>query len=115
MRVPGTSLKPSRAALPVSPEVAVRMTASFPPPAFCRAVVRKWGKICRAMSLKAQVGPCQSSSSSFSSLLPDKGTSFTGQGPPNFSGVYARLTQASISASVKSVRNLEKMAFAKAG
>ena len=49
------------AALPVSPEVATKMQAVFSSPRLRRAAERSWGSICNAMSLKAEVGPCQSS------------------------------------------------------
>ena len=62
IRVPGTSWKPSSAALPVSPEVAVRMTTSpFMPSALAAAPIR-WGSTDSATSLKAEVGPWYSSS-----------------------------------------------------
>ena len=57
----GTSAKPSIAALPVSPEVATRMQAVLSSPVFFRAAESSCGSICSAMSLKALVGPCQSS------------------------------------------------------
>ena len=57
----GTSAKPSMAALPVSPEVATRMQTVLPSPVFFSAAESSWGSIWRAMSLKALVGPCQSS------------------------------------------------------
>ena len=66
MRTPSTPLKPSRAALPVSPEVATRMQNSWsssPRSRSSRALAEKnCGRHCSAMSLKALVGPCQSSS-----------------------------------------------------
>ena len=50
------------AALPVSPEVAVRMTTSpFMPSALAAATMRR-GRTLRATSLKAEVGPRYSSS-----------------------------------------------------
>jgi hypothetical protein len=55
--VPGTSRKPSRAALPVSPEVATRMQTRFVSPHFVREETSRRGIICSAISLKAQVGP----------------------------------------------------------
>ena len=62
MRVPGTSWKPSMAALPVSPEVAVRMTTSpFMPSALAAATMSR-GSTLSATSLKALVGPWYSSS-----------------------------------------------------
>ena len=64
--VPGTSAKPSRAALPVSPDVATRIMnswSSFPCSRSCLALAEKnLGRHCSAMSLNALVGPCQSSS-----------------------------------------------------
>ena len=57
----GTSAKPSIAALPVSPEVATRMHTVLDSPVLRRAAESSWGSICRAMSLKALVGPCHSS------------------------------------------------------
>ena len=50
-----------RGALPVSPEVATRMHAVLSSPVFFRLAESSWGSICRAMSLKALVGPCHSS------------------------------------------------------
>jgi hypothetical protein len=61
MLAPGTSAKPSSAALPVSPLVATRMQTFRSSPHFFSDAVRKCGRICRAMSLNAQVGPCHSS------------------------------------------------------
>ena len=61
MRVLSTSRKPSRAAFPVSPEVATRMQTVFFSSFFTSEADRRWGSICRAISLKAQVGPCHSS------------------------------------------------------
>ena len=55
------SLKPSRAPLPVSPEVATRMQAVLCSSVLTREAVSRWGSICSAISLKAQVGPCHSS------------------------------------------------------
>ena len=66
IRVPGTSRKPSSAALPVSPLVATRMLATRSSPFFFREAVSSRGMICSAMSLKALVGPCQSSSTQVS-------------------------------------------------
>ncbi len=61
IRVPGTSAKPSRAALPVSPLVATSMHTPRDTPCFFSDAVSRCGSICSAMSLKALVGPCQSS------------------------------------------------------
>ena len=61
MRVPGTSRKPSMAALPVSPLVAVRMRIWSVTPHFSRAAVMSTGSMDRATSLKALVGPRKSS------------------------------------------------------
>ena len=65
MQTPSTPLKPSRAALPVSPEVATRIMNSWSnvPSARCWAALaeKKWGRHWSAMSLKALVGPCHSS------------------------------------------------------
>ncbi len=58
---PGTSAKPTMAAFPVSPDVAVKMTILFSKPCFLAAVVIKYGKIDKAMSLKAIVEPWKSS------------------------------------------------------
>ena len=57
----GTLAKPSIAAFPVSPEVATRMQTVLSSPVFRSAAESSWGSICRAMSLKAEVGPCHSS------------------------------------------------------
>ena len=61
IRVPDTSWKPSSAALPVSPEVAVRITTS-PAPSCLAAALTSRGSTDRATSLKALVGPWYSSS-----------------------------------------------------
>ena len=66
MEVSLTSAKPAKAALPVSPEVATSITVFFPPDTFEAEVVSKKGSICNAKSLKAHVGPCQSSNISTS-------------------------------------------------
>ena len=60
IRVPDTSWKPSSAALPVSPEVAVRIT--IPDPSCLAAALTSRGSTDRATSLKALVGPWYSSS-----------------------------------------------------
>ena len=83
--VPGTSAKPARAAFPVSPEVATRMTVSLSGAVFDTETVKKYGNICRAISLNAQVGPCHSSKICFLPMLSVKLISLTGS-PPNFSG-----------------------------
>ena len=66
MRTPSTSRKPSSAALPVSPEVATSMRKSplsLPwARSFWALAWKKRGRHCSAMSLKALVGPCHSSS-----------------------------------------------------
>ena len=62
IRVPGTSWKPSSAALPVSPEVAVSTTVSPLSPRFSFAAATSCGSIESATSLKAAVGPRKSSS-----------------------------------------------------
>ena len=49
------------AALPVSPEVATRIQAVRRSAVLSSAAVSRWGSICSAISLNAQVGPCQSS------------------------------------------------------
>ena len=59
--VPGTSANPARAALPVSPDVAVRMTISFFTPFFFADVVRSYGRSESAISLNAIVDPWKSS------------------------------------------------------
>ena len=59
--VPGTSANPAMAALPVSPDVAVKMTILLSTPCFLADVVSKYGKIERAISLKAIVEPWKSS------------------------------------------------------
>ena len=61
IRVPGTFRKPSMAALPVSPLVAVKMSISSVTPHFSRAEVISTGSMERATSLKALVGPRKSS------------------------------------------------------
>ena len=61
IRVPGTSWKPSSAALPVSPEVAVSTTVSLVLPLFSFAAATSCGSIESATSLKAAVGPRKSS------------------------------------------------------
>ena len=60
--VPGTSQKPSMAALPVSPLVAVRIRMSSVTPHFSFAAVISRGSIDSATSLNALVGPRNSSS-----------------------------------------------------
>ena len=63
MPTPGASANPARAALPVSPEVAVTiMIFSSPVPSFEPVRAMRRGSIWRATSLKALVGPCHSSS-----------------------------------------------------
>ena len=62
MRTPGTSRKPTRAALPVSPEVAVRIMMSSATPFSRLAAVSSWGSMDSATSLNAEVGPRNSSS-----------------------------------------------------
>ena len=62
MRVPGTSQKPSSAALPVSPLVAVSTAISSRAPALSREAVIRRGRSESATSLKALVGPRKSSS-----------------------------------------------------
>ena len=61
-----TSLKPSSAALPVSPDVATRIMKSWSilPSSCCFSTLaeKKRGRHCSAMSLNALVGPCHSSS-----------------------------------------------------
>ena len=61
IRVPGTLQKPSIAALPVSPEVAVRIMISSVKPHLPFAAVIRRGSIESATSLKALVGPRKSS------------------------------------------------------
>ena len=104
--VPGRSLKPSRAALPVSPEVAVRMQIFLLMPVFLTEAVMRCGSICRATSLNAHVGPCQSSriySLSLYALSCTSGIGFS----PHFSSSYAACANSRSSASVKSVRYLD--------
>ena len=60
--VPATSRKPSSAALPVSPEVAVRIHIFLSGITLAAETAINRGRSWRAMSLKAQVGPCHSSS-----------------------------------------------------
>ena len=64
--VPGTSRKPSMAALPVSPLVAVRIRISSSTPHFSREAVINRGSILSATSLKALVEPRNSSSTASS-------------------------------------------------
>ena len=59
--MPGTSANPARAAFPVSPLVAVRITISFFALFFFAAVVMRYGRIESAISLKAIVAPWYSS------------------------------------------------------
>ena len=59
--VPGTSAKPAMAALPVSPDVAVRITISFLTLFFFAAVVIRCGRMESAISLNAMVAPWNSS------------------------------------------------------
>ena len=59
--VPGTSAKPAIAALPVSPDVAVKITILLSTPCFLADVVKRYGKIDNAMSLNAIVDPWKSS------------------------------------------------------
>ena len=99
--MPGASAKPASAALPVSPEVAVRImifSSASPPAGVVRAMKR--GRICRATSLNAEVGPLNSSR--------------TKSSPSGFSGVmrpsdhcspYASAMHASSSSTVKSGRS----------
>ena len=92
MRTPSTSWKPSRAALPVSPEVAVRMRMSFSMPLTVFAAVSSWGSMDRATSLKAEVGPRNSSSTPKSPT----GTVGVRSSVSNLP-VYARFTSSGIS------------------
>ena len=59
--VPGTSAKPAKAAFPVSPDVAVRITISFFTWFFFALVVIKYGRMESAISLNAIVAPWKSS------------------------------------------------------
>ncbi len=68
--VPGTLQKPSIAALPVSPDVAVRIRISSLTPHFSFAAVIRRGSMESATSLNALVGPRNSSST----LSPPTGT-----------------------------------------
>ena len=61
IRVPGTSAKPAMAALPVSPEVAVSMTIFRSSWFFLAETVIRWGRMDRAISLKAMVDPWNNS------------------------------------------------------
>ena len=69
--------------MPVSPEVATRMHTVFSSSSFRREAVSRWGSICRAMSLKAQVGPCHSSRQK---VLESKARTGATAGVSNFSG-----------------------------
>ena len=62
MRVPGTSRKPSSAALPVSPLVAVKTAIPSLTPSFSRDSDISRGRIDSATSLNALVGPRNNSS-----------------------------------------------------
>ena len=95
--VPATSQKPSIAALPVSPEVAVRIKISSSTPHFFFAAVIRCGSIESATSLKALVGP-RNSSSTVSSPTGTVGVRSSVSNLP----VYAAWTSCSISACVKS-------------
>ena len=53
--MPGTFMKPERAALPVSPEVAVAIMTRRP--VSLSAALMSCGSMHRATSLKADVGP----------------------------------------------------------
>ena len=99
--VPGTSAKPARAAFPVSPDVAVRITISFVMLFFFAAVVRRYGRIESAISLNAMVEPWNNSSAYASPTL----TSGTISSVSNFES-YAPFIQCINSSFVKSVRNL---------
>ena len=59
--VPGTSLKPSKAAFPVSPEVAVKINTSFVSFSASFAATNKYGNKDNAISLKACVRPWNNS------------------------------------------------------
>ena len=61
MLVPSTSAKPAKAAFPVSPDVAVKITISFFTLFFFAEVVNKCGKIESAISLNAIVAPWNNS------------------------------------------------------
>ena len=61
MPVPSTSAKPARAAFPVSPEVAVRMMIFSFRLFFFAEVTIRYGSMESAISLKAKVGPWNSS------------------------------------------------------
>ena len=56
-----TFAKPAKAALPVSPDVAVKITISFLIWFFLADVVRRCGKIDNAISLNAIVAPWNNS------------------------------------------------------
>jgi len=99
--VPGTSLNPSRAAFPVSPEVATSITISAFSPVLAAARGKNLGRACRAISLKALVGPCQSSST-YVPLYNSLTGAISGCSKDN--GLYAPQTQSPISPGVKSVR-----------
>ena len=80
--MPSTSANPSRAALPVSPEVATKITTLCFSPVLAIALVRTWGKSCKAISLKAEVGPCHNSKTEVLAFTLTRGAG----SPPNFSG-----------------------------
>ena len=60
-RVLAKDWKPRMAAVPVSPEVAVKITIPLWSSEFSKAVFIKRGRHCKATSLKARVGPWKSS------------------------------------------------------
>ena len=59
--VPGTSANPAKAAFPVSPDVAVKITISFFTLFFLADVTSKCGRIDHAISLNAMVAPWNNS------------------------------------------------------
>ena len=59
--VPGTSANPARAAFPVSPDVAVKITISFVTLFFLADVTSQCGRIDTAISVNAIVAPWNNS------------------------------------------------------
>lgn len=76
-----TSLKPSNAALPVSPLVAVKISMSFLSLTFVKAVLVSCGKSDNPTSLKALVGPLNNSRT-YPSLSSTNGVIFSWENFP---------------------------------
>ena len=87
--VPGTFLKPSNAALPVSPLVAAKMSISSWLPVTSQLRFIKYGNTCNAISLNAHVGPWNSSKTYKFSLI---FTSGAGSSPSNEAYAFSHVS-----------------------